>query len=213
LREFGFLTIRHLCPCVRCSLARAAVFRSGPPGFHVKVYGVSPQPLRILSVFVQNRCSRCGGGRTCAPNHLLYRAVRPLAPSGPKVCSFIADFVCTFRKLQSKSSETIHSALETLLLSFSLRFCSAFKTLYKTAAKSTNVHRKCYTLHTVSTNTRFFEIRFRKTLVARTRVQSVRTTCTFTAVLQRFMLRGRFCTFRPPWRNLGRFLCGFTAGW
>ena len=25
LREFGLQTIRHLCPCVRCSLARAAV--------------------------------------------------------------------------------------------------------------------------------------------------------------------------------------------
>ena len=35
LREFGLQTIRHLCPCVRCSLARAAVFQSGTVGFHV----------------------------------------------------------------------------------------------------------------------------------------------------------------------------------
>ena len=35
LREFGLQTIRHLCPCVRCSLALPAVFRQGPPGFHV----------------------------------------------------------------------------------------------------------------------------------------------------------------------------------
>ena len=35
LREFGLQTIRHLCPCVRCSLALPAVLLSGQPGFHV----------------------------------------------------------------------------------------------------------------------------------------------------------------------------------
>ena len=35
LRELGLQTIRHLCLCVRCSLADPAVLLSGPPGFHV----------------------------------------------------------------------------------------------------------------------------------------------------------------------------------
>ena len=33
-REFVFQTIRHLCPCVRCSLAVPAVLVSGEPGVH-----------------------------------------------------------------------------------------------------------------------------------------------------------------------------------
>ena len=35
LTEFGLQTIRHLCPCVWCSLALPAVLLSGLPGVHV----------------------------------------------------------------------------------------------------------------------------------------------------------------------------------
>ena len=75
------------------------------------------------------------------------------------------------------------------------------------------MQRKCYALHTVSTNDRFFfENRFRKTLVARTRVQSVRATCTFTVgSMQRFMFRDRVCTFRHPWRNVCLFFMLFYS--
>ena len=57
-----------------------------------------------------------------------------------------------------------------------------------------------------------FENSFWKKIVARTSLQSVRTACTFTTILERFMFRGSSCTFQPPWRNLS-FLPGFTAGW
>ena len=35
LKEFVLQTIRHPCPCVRCSLAVPAVLLSGPPGAYV----------------------------------------------------------------------------------------------------------------------------------------------------------------------------------
>ena len=35
LGEFGLQTIRHCCPCVRCSLAVPTILLSGPVGFHV----------------------------------------------------------------------------------------------------------------------------------------------------------------------------------
>ena len=59
-----------------------------------------------------------------------------------------------------------------------------------------------YTLQTVSTHKRFYDNRFRETLLPRTRVQSVRATSTLTVVSQWFMLRGSFCSIRPPLSEL-----------
>ena len=106
LRDFGLQTIRHLCPCALCGVAKRGFpigdsrlsRRSNATFFYV--YSVTPLPARIWSVFLQNRCSRCGGGRRCAPDHLFSRQDRPSAPSGPKVCRFIIEFVCNIRKLQ-----------------------------------------------------------------------------------------------------------------
>ena len=115
----------------------------------------------------------------CTPHHGFYRLDRPLTLSGPKVCTIISLFACTFQKLLLKLIKSSNCALRLALLSFSLRFCSASKSNCKTLAKITIVSRKRYTLHTVSTHKRYFEKHFRKTLLARTRVQSVRAECTF----------------------------------
>ena len=70
-----------------------------------------------------------------------------------------------------------------VLLSFSLRFCSVFKMHYKTRLKVKSLPKKRDSLHTCSNEKRFFEIKFEKTTVARTRVQSALALGTFTAVL------------------------------
>ena len=167
-RGFGAGTSRHSC-------RSNATF--------LKVYSVSSRPARILSVLGSKSCSRCGLAYMCSPDHGFYRLDRPLALSGPKVCTIIALFACTFRKRLLTATQNSNCALRLVLLSFSLRFCSAFKTYCKTRAKIKIVVPKLYTLHTVSTHKRYFEKHFRKTLLARTRVQSVRAECTFTVVL------------------------------
>ena len=82
-RGFGAGTCRHSC----CSNAT-----------FLEVYSVSPHPARVLSVLGSKSCSRCGLAYMCSPDHGFYRLDRPLALSGPKVCTIIALFACTFRK-------------------------------------------------------------------------------------------------------------------
>jgi len=60
-----------------------------------------------------------------------------------------------------------------VILTLSLRFCSTSKKYYKTRAKVPNVLWISYFLHTVSSQSRFFENYSEKTPVARTRVQTV----------------------------------------
>ena len=167
-RGFGAGTCRHSC----CSNAT-----------FLEVYSVSPRAARVLSVLGSKSCSRCGLAYMCSPDHGFYRLDRPLALSGPKVCTIITLFACTFRNRLLKPTQRSNCALRLELLNFSLRFCNASKSNCQTLAKITIVSRKRYTLHTVSTHKRYFEKYFRKTLLARTRVQSVRAECTFTAVL------------------------------
>ena len=82
-----------------------------------------------------------------------------------------------------KPTQSSNCALRLALLNFSLRFCSASKTYCKTTAKITFAIPQRYTLHTVSTHTRFFEKNCRKTLLARTHVQSVRAEYIFVVAL------------------------------
>ena len=62
-REFGLQTIRHLCPCVRCSLAFLVVFRPGDDGVHVaqtlrfsRLIACLPTLLGLTHFGFQNRC-------------------------------------------------------------------------------------------------------------------------------------------------------------
>ena len=61
LREFGLQPIRHLCPCVRCSLAVPTVLVSGEPGVHFaqtlrfsRFIALPPRPLEFKAFWAQN---------------------------------------------------------------------------------------------------------------------------------------------------------------
>ena len=98
-----------------------------------------------------------------------------------------------------------------VILGFSLRFCSAFKNICKTRAKLKILHSKANTFHTRSNEGRSFEINFWKTLVARTRVQSARAACTFTAVSECFLDWRRFGSFWALGALFGHFFYIFLT--
>ena len=98
---------------------------------------------RHPSTFVVRQTSfviRLGLATLCSPDHLFSPLDRRLAPSDPNVCSFILDFVCIIRKLLQTLTETKHSVIIKILLSFSLLFPIAFKAFYKLVAKRTDVY-------------------------------------------------------------------------
>ena len=89
-----------------------------------------------------------------------------------------------------------------VLLSFSLRFCSAFKKHCNIRLKVKSRQKKRVSLHTCPYEKRFFQIDFEKTIVARTRVQSALALGTFTAVLQALSASG---SILGPSGSLGVF--------
>ena len=142
----------------------------------------------------------------CSLDHGFYRLDRSLALSSRKVCTSILLIACTFRKRLCRLIKSSNCALRLALFSFSLRCCKASNTYSKTIAKTKIVVPKRYTLHTVSTQTRLFDNNFRKTILARTRVQSVRVECTFTEVVYGFLMRGCFGTVGLLCADVGYFL-------
>ena len=150
---------------MRCSLAVPAVLLRSNATF-LEVYSGTPPPARVLSVFGSKSCSRCGLAYMCSPDHGFYRLDRPLALSGPKVCTIITIVACTFRKRLLKPTQSSNCALRLTLLSFSLWFCSAFKTYCKTRATIKSVAPKRYILHTVSNHARFSSFVFFSSFVS-----------------------------------------------
>ena len=62
LTEFSFQSVRHHCPCLRCSLALPAVLQSGPTGIHVaqtlrfsQFIALPPWPFAFKAFSVLNR--------------------------------------------------------------------------------------------------------------------------------------------------------------
>ena len=84
------------------------------------------------------------------------------------------------------------------MFSFSLRFCTAFKAYRKTKGIIKTVSPKCHTLHTVSTQNRFFWYWIWKKFVAWTCLQSVHAVFTFFMVLRWFLMWSRFGGSGPP---------------
>ena len=64
MTEFGLQTIRHLCPCVRYSLAVLGFCSRGLSAFTSLKRYVSQG---LYSFFVQNRCSRSGAAHMYSP--------------------------------------------------------------------------------------------------------------------------------------------------
>ena len=115
-------------------------------------------PRSKFSAFCAKTCALAAVWRTRAlQTTCLLEWIGPPPPSTPKVCTFTALLTYTIRKPLSNPSRYQICALRKVILSFSLRFCSAFKNRCKTPAKIKSVLPKRYTLHTVSTHTRIFE--------------------------------------------------------
>ena len=142
--------------------------RAPPAGSHLELI-----LLKIVLSFVF-------GGR-CSPDLGFYRVDWASGASCSKVSGFVVEFVCTFRKQLKNTTQSQNCVLPKRLLSFSLRFCSAFRTHCKTRLKL-KIPPNRRDSFTCSHEKRFFEIDFEKTTVARTRVQSVLALGTFTAV-------------------------------
>ena len=119
--------------------------------------------------------------------HGFCRLDRPLALSGPKACIIIALFVCTCRKRLLKPTQSLNCTLRLSLLNSSLRFCNGSKTYCKAQAKSKlSSQNIMFCTRSRLSRLRVFSFRqtlFRKTLLAGTRVQSVRAACTFIELL------------------------------
>ena len=82
--------------------------------------------------------------------------IGPRVPLTPKVCSFVILFVCTLRKHLKNTIQSRNCVLRKAFLSFSLRFCSAFKMHCKTRLEFKFAPENRNSLHTCSHENRFF---------------------------------------------------------
>ena len=184
LRKFCLQTIRPLCP-PRWFPGSSRGFGARPSQRSLRsnvrfsrVMACTPGPLEFKAFWAQNR-ALAAVWRTCVLLTMVFIDwIGPWRSPAQKSALLFTLFACTFRKRLKTQSQNLNCALRLTLLSFSLRFCIASRTYCKTGAKITIVSRKRYTLHTVSIHKRYFENHFRKTLLAGTRVQSVRAECT-----------------------------------
>ena len=96
LKEFGLQTIRHLCPCVRSSLAVPVVLLSGQPSLLAaqtlrfsRFIACPPAPFESKAFWIQNHAVAMVW-RTCTlQTSFFYRLDRPLAYPTQKVCTII----------------------------------------------------------------------------------------------------------------------------
>ena len=142
-----------------------------------------PSPLAFGARFAQNRALLRVWRTGVLQTSVFIEWIGARVPLTPKVCSFIALFVCTFRKHLKTTTLSQNGVLRKAFLIFSLRFCSAFKMHCKTRLKFKFSPETHDSLHTCSHEKRFLEFIFQKTTAARTRVQSALAIGTFTAVL------------------------------
>ena len=121
LRELCLQTIRHLCPCVRCSLAAPAVLLSRPPSVHVvqtlrfsRFIACFPIPFGFEALLAQNRAlAEISAHVLSRPRFLSTRLA--LGVLGPKSLHYYIIFRDTFRKLVLKPTQSSNCALRLAL--------------------------------------------------------------------------------------------------
>ena len=167
-----FQTIVIAAPLREASLAAKRGFVVGTFGFDFAqtlrfsgFHACPPSALAFKAFLGQNR-ALLRVWRTCVlQTSVFIEWIGPRVPLTPKVCSFVILFVCTLRKHLKNTIQSRNCVLRKAFLSFSLRFCSAFKMHCKTRLKIKSSLKKRGSLHTCSHESRFFEIDFEKTVV------------------------------------------------
>ena len=159
-----------------------------------------PQPPAEFKAFLaQNRALLRGWRTRGFQTSVFIEWIGPRVPLTPKDLQFCGTFCVHVLKTTVNVDSKSKLCAPSCTLSFSLRFCSVFKMHYKTRLKVKSLPKKRDSLHTCSNEKRFLGNNFEKTTAARTRVQSALALGTFTAVLSRFLRRGRFWVPRALW--------------
>ena len=125
---------------------------------------------------------------------------------GKPLLDYINFVVFAKERLQKNINHTFCLFINTFGFLAAALYC--FRFFIKPQPQSAHLYIKRHTLHRVSTHKRCFEHSFRKTFVARTRVLSVRTTCTFTTGYEGSCAEAAFAPFAP----LGGFCFDFHEG-
>ena len=166
--------------CVRLPWPLSAVLCSGKAGFDFAqtlrfsgFHACPPSPAEFKAFLARIR-ALLRVWRTCVlQTSVFIEWIGPRVPLTPKVCSFVILFVCTLRKHLKNTIQSRNCVLRKAFLSFSLRFCSAFKMHCKTRLKFNFSLENRDSLHTCSHEKRLFEFIFQKTFLVRTRVQTI----------------------------------------
>ena len=154
LREFGSKLSVIAAPLREVSCDSRHSRRSNAT--FLEVYSVSPPPARICSVLGSKSCSPSGLAHRCSPDIGFSRLDRLSGTPDLKTLQFYSTFRVHVSRIVVKPTQTPNCALRKVILSFSLRFCSAFKKYYKNPAKLKKRSGKRDTLHACSHDNRFF---------------------------------------------------------
>ena len=149
--------------CVRLPWLLSAFLLPGAPGLHFAQtlrfsgFHACPRSRVEFKAFLAHIRALVRVWRTrVLQTSVFIEWIGPRVPLTPKVCSFVILFVCTLRKHLKNTIQSRNCVLRKAFLSFSLRFCNAFKMHCKTRLKLKIPPKKRDSLHTCSHEKRFF---------------------------------------------------------